>query len=51
MINRMMKMINAKQFLRTATINLVVINSKAPFTITDVTNYDNIQIINQQQYH
>ncbi|MBW3058763.1 hypothetical protein D6D54_05760 [Spiroplasma poulsonii] len=51
MINRMMKIINVKHFLRTATINLVVVNSKEPFTITDATSYDNIQIINQQQYH
>ncbi|WHQ36494.1 hypothetical protein [Spiroplasma sp. SV19] len=51
MINRMMTLINANQFLRTATINLVVINSKLPFTVTDALNYDHIQIINQQQYH
>ncbi|WP_425379433.1 hypothetical protein [Spiroplasma endosymbiont of Stenodema calcarata] len=51
MINRMMEIIKAKQFLRTAAINLVIINSKEPFTITDLSNYGNIQIINQQEYH
>lgn len=51
MINRMIKLLDAKQFLRTATINLVVINSKEPFSVTDLVPYNNIQIINQQEMH
>ncbi|APE74708.1 hypothetical protein [Spiroplasma citri] len=51
MINRMIKLLDAKQFLRTAIINLVIINSKEPFSVTDLVPYNNIQIISQQEMH
>ncbi|WP_342256347.1 hypothetical protein [Spiroplasma endosymbiont of Poecilobothrus nobilitatus] len=51
MINRMVKLLDAKQFLRTAIINLIVINSKEPFIVSDLVPYNNIQIINQQEMH
>ncbi len=51
MINRMVKLIDEKQFLHTAIINLIVINSKEPLIITDLVPYNNIQIINQKEMH